>query len=55
MWAKASAGLLLFALSPAYCLWSLTQQQKNGTLKKMDPEFIKRSFRNDGLFVTKKE
>ena len=44
-WVKGTSGLLLFALTPVYCVWSLSEQNKRGTLVKPSKEFFERSFK----------
>ena len=45
-WAKASLGMLVCALTPAYCVWTLAQAQKEGRLVKPNTrERLERSFR----------
>ena len=40
---KATAGMLLAALAPVYCVWFLSDQQKKGTIMKPSRRAIERA------------
>lgn len=42
---KAVLGMLVFSLTPAYCVWNLARKQQDGVLVRPSREFLERSFR----------
>ena len=51
---KASAGMLVFALAPAYCVYVLADANKKGTLVKPDRARLEAKLRVDNPFQKEK-
>ena len=48
---KAGAGMLVFALAPAYCVWVLADSNKKGTLVKPDLARLEAKLKVDNPFA----
>ncbi len=51
--AKASIGMVVFALAPCWCAYSLMTMSKQGTIRKSDRSIIERHARVDNPFAKK--